>query len=114
VKPVKVSICPQCGFKPERKSGVEVEDGELRELTDGKKKLKFTQADKQAWYSQLLHIAEKRGYKPGWAAHKFREKFKTWPAARTVTPLQPSAEVLAWVRSRDIAYAKARAKGRAA
>ena len=54
-----------------------------------------------------------RGYKIGWVAHKFREKFGTWPAARIVTPLEPSAEVLSWVRSRNIAHAKARAKGAA-
>jgi DNA repair protein RadD len=49
-----------------------------------------------------------RGYKPGWVAHKYREKFGTWPAARTITPSEPSPEVVSWVRSRAIAYAKAR------
>ena len=56
----------------------------------------------------LAHIAIERGYKPGWAAHKFKEKFGTWPATRTAQPIEPSPEVLSWVRSRIIAYAKAK------
>jgi hypothetical protein len=57
----------------------------------------------------LTHIAEERGYKPGWIAHKFKEKFGHWPTRRYVPQIEPSPEVLSWVRSRNIAYAKARA-----
>jgi hypothetical protein len=46
--------------------------------------------------------------KPGWIAHKFKEKFGTWPPDRNVEPLVPSTEVRSWVRSRLIAYAKSR------
>jgi len=59
----------------------------------------------------LTHIALERGYKAGWAAHKYKEKFGHWPPAKTA-PIPPSPEVLSWVRSRNIAWAKA--KGRAA
>jgi hypothetical protein len=34
-------------------------------------------------------------------------KFGIWPATRSAQPMQPSPEVLSWVRSRIIAYAKA-------
>jgi DNA repair protein RadD len=64
------------------------------------------------WHGMLIHIAAERGYKPGWAAHKFKEKFGTWPATGIADPIEPSPEVRSWVRSRMIAYAKA--KGRAA
>jgi len=63
------------------------------------------------WHAMLAYIAVERGYKTGWVAHKFREKFGTWPATRTITPIPPTLEVLSWVRSRDIAYAKGKAKG---
>ena len=46
---------------------------------------------------------------PKFIAHKFRERFGVWPVRREVDPLAPSDEVRAWVRSRQIAYAKARA-----
>jgi hypothetical protein len=57
----------------------------------------------------LTHIAEQRGYKPGWIAHQYKEKFGHWPPCRYARPIEPSREVLSWVRSRMIAYAKARA-----
>ena len=57
----------------------------------------------------LAYIATERGYKPGWAGHKFKEKFGTWPATRSADPIQPTPEVLSWVRSRIIAFAKAKA-----
>ena len=55
-----------------------------------------------------------RGYKPGWAAHKYKEKFGTGrSASRPIEPVEPSIEVLSWVRSRNIAC-KASQKANAA
>jgi DNA repair protein RadD len=55
----------------------------------------------------LKFIAEERGYNPGWAAHKFREKFGNWPNGfRSVLAQPPSSEVRNWVKSRLIAFAK--------
>jgi DNA repair protein RadD len=56
----------------------------------------------------LTAIATMRSYKPGWAGHMYRTKFGTWPPVRNIKPMQPSQEVLSWVRSRAIAYAKAK------
>jgi DNA repair protein RadD len=66
------------------------------------------------WHAMLTYIAAERGYRLGWAAHKYKEKFGTWPPVRTIEPMRATPEVLAWVRSRNIAYAKARQKGSAA
>jgi hypothetical protein len=57
----------------------------------------------------LVHIATERGYKPGWTAYKYKEKFNAWPpwGARP-EPIEPTPEVRSWVRSRQIAYAKSR------
>jgi hypothetical protein len=53
------------------------------------------------------HIARERGYKPGWVAHKYREKFGVFPNWHAdPPPIPPSPEVKSWVRSRAIAYAK--------
>ena len=57
----------------------------------------------------LAYTAAERGYKSGWVAHKYREKFGDWPQSRAVVPIEPSPEVLSWVRSRNIAFAKRRA-----
>jgi hypothetical protein len=58
----------------------------------------------------LAWIARERGYQSGWVAHKYRDKFGTWPPSRFASPTEPRPETLAWVRSRMIAFAKARAK----
>ena len=105
--------CSVCGWRPQRKGvAVETVDGELAHLTRQGfvRPATPTSAEKQAFYGQLISIARERGYKPGWAAYKFREKFSAWPARTDVEPVPPTPAILSWVRSRNIAYAKARQK----
>ena len=62
----------------------------------------------------LLTIGIERGYRPGWAAYKYKEKFGAFPPwGSSPQPIPPSPEVRSWVRSRDIAYAKAKSRGAA-
>ena len=97
--------CPNCGHEYPRKV-VQHEDGELHEVG---KPVKASIEEKQSWYSQLLGLAMKRGYKEGWAAHKYRERFGVWPASSMEkTPEPASLEVSRWVRHRQIAWAKRR------
>ena len=57
----------------------------------------------------LKAIAIERGYKPGWAAVNYKEKFGDWPPwGSNPEPITPTAECRSWVRSRLIAYAKGR------
>jgi superfamily II DNA or RNA helicase len=104
--------CPHCGFLPRRPPrDVFVADGELG-LVDASRRAKSTPNDpetRQHWHSMLAHIAGERGYKPGWVAYKFKEKFGFWPDSRIIPPpIEPTREVLSWVRSRNIAFAKRR------
>ena len=62
VKPIGIHVCPACGFAPERKSDVEIADGNLVQLKGGKAPVDM--ATKQIWYSALIWIAKDRGYKP--------------------------------------------------
>ena len=64
--------------------------------------------EQMRWHAMLAYIAAERGYKTGWVAHKFKQKFGHWPPTRSVIAIEPSAEVLSWVRSRNIAYAEAK------
>jgi superfamily II DNA or RNA helicase len=106
VKPAKVHACPCCGFKPERISAVEVADGELCEIN--RRRERASLLEKQRWYSMLLAIVEERGYQRGWAANKYRQRFNEWPRGLVEIPAEPTPEVLSFVRSRLIAYAKRR------
>jgi len=103
------SPCTACGWRPREKADApEVAEGELSKVERDGTAQRQTH-DKGAWFRQLLCIARQRGYKDGWAAHKYREKFGQFPKHRKA-PETPSPEVQAWVRSRQIAYAKAKKK----
>jgi superfamily II DNA or RNA helicase len=109
--------CRACGYLPVPKpQHVEVIDGDLAQLDrKGRLSPRYAAPDERArWHAQLLGIARDRGYRPGWAAYKYREKFGEFPSWDVPSPMAPSLEVRAWVRSRQIAYAKAMAKRGAA
>ena len=109
--------CGHCGFFPKaRPEALVFRDGELA-LVDRKSRTVLASSDpneRMKWHAMLTYIAAERGYRPGWAAYKYKEKFGTWPPVRAIEPMRPTPEVLAWVRSRIIAYAKSRQKETAA
>jgi superfamily II DNA or RNA helicase len=98
------NICGSCGHqRPMR--GVSTVAGELRELEIlGLKHI----AEQQNFYSEALHYAKIRGYKEGWAAHLFKEKFGSFPRGMSMVTSPPTTKTLNWIRSRQIAYAKRR------
>jgi len=101
--------CPECGFMPKRPGEyLHVRDGDLARVErDGTcHPHHYTEGECKTFYAELAWIAAQRGYKPGWAKHKFRERFGHWPNYRSIIPQEPSPEVLAWVRHCQIKYAK--------
>ena len=103
--------CPNCGYLPQRPPRpVTVGAGELGLVQDGRAQPSaYSPAERAQWHGMLTAIAAQRGYKPGWAAVNYKEKFHVWPAyGATPEPIPPTPEVYAWVRSRLIAYAKRR------
>src|SRR5262249_22788852 len=101
--------CPNCGFKPgPRPDLVIATDEDLVEV--GAKPAPYDPQERIRWHAMLVFIGRDRGYKDGWAGHKYKEKFGNWPPRTIPFPQKPSPEVLSWVRSRQIAYAKAQQK----
>src|SRR5262245_19953498 len=104
--------CFHCGYLPTPPPrAVDIADGDLG-LVDGQRRVKTDINDPQVraeWHAMLAFIAAERDYKPGWVAHKFKEKFGCWPpwGSRPI-PILPSHEVRSWVRSRQIAFARRR------
>jgi len=105
--------CPACGWRPRRKAETfEVIDGQLGQV-DRTRRVKTSPPsfdEKRRWHCELAFIADEKGYQRGWVSHKYRERFGSWPEARTVIPQPAGQEVRGWVRSRQIAYAKGREK----
>ncbi len=99
--------CEKCGHEPEykhEKSDIEVLEGTLKKL-ERKPKAEVKSKDVcQAWYSQLLCYAKSKGYKSGWAANQYKNKFGVYPRGLHEGHASPSVEILNWVISRQIAY----------
>lgn len=104
--------CGSCGWKPTPKpAAVDVADGELGRVDrSGRAHVGIdTPSERRDFFAQLLFIVDERGYKRGWADHKFKEKFGDWPPRdwQYTPPQAPDDATRSWVRSRMIAYAKA-------
>jgi DNA repair protein RadD len=111
LKPPKMLQCPCCGFIPVPQPGAVHRDGELVELTSRSEAKQATKHDQITFYSELRGFAQERGYKTGWAAQQYRTKFGSFPpwSWNDFPSLIPTRATRMWVKSRQIAYAKARA-----
>jgi DNA repair protein RadD len=111
--------CPRCGTIPvKERYGQDVEeiDAVLGEIVykggTGKEKSKksktFTMEEKQSWFSQLVQHGRNKGYKDGWAANQYREKFGVWPNSLSKTPKPITSTVQDWIMYQNIKRAKAK------
>jgi DNA repair protein RadD len=104
--------CGACGWQPQpRARAVDVEDGELGLVVSGKADAsRYSETDRTSFFQQLRAVQQMRGYKRGWAAHKFKDKFGHFPPwdYDRLPPVAPTDALLRWVKSRNIAYAKSR------
>ena len=104
--------CPNCGHVPVKHGKyVESRSGDLMEVRLEKrrtaKKKVWTTDEKRHWYSMLKGYAELNKKSTGWVSHSFKAKFGVWPNHYKDMPSsQPNGEVKAYVRHRNIAYAK--------
>jgi DNA repair protein RadD len=109
--------CKHCGYYPKRPAeAIVFQDGNLSlyDRRSGQAKPSGDPAEQMRWHGMLAAYAAMRSKKPGHASHLFLEKFGRWPPRIQPKLIEPSREVLAWIRSRAIAYAKGRQKAGAA
>lgn len=105
VFPPQNDVCAHCGHVRTRQNGVIVLPGEMEEY---RQRERADKDSKQRFWSELVWIQRERGYRPGWAAHKYREKFGVWPRGLTDDAKSPMFDTLKWLQSRNIAWAKSR------
>lgn len=101
-------VCAHCGHVRARKNDVIAVAGEMTELSLVAKKEKYSPEYKQLFYAQLLGYAMERGDNPGSAYHRYREKFGVGPSMAKPAPLSCGVEVRNWIKSRQIAWHKAK------
>lgn len=106
--------CPACHFVPVVKSDVKVIDADLvrvkKEPAKGPDAKIASDTDiKIKWYSMLRGFAANKGYKPGYAWFKFKDKFGHQPTSDIInrsSPIAPNEEVNNWLKHKRIKYAK--------
>lgn len=96
-------VCGSCGYERKPKPGVSMVNGELLELAETNKKLMI---DNKQFYAELLYYSKQKGYKEGWASHKYKEKFGVFPRSIPKDIAPPSTQTMKWIKSRRIAYVK--------
>jgi len=116
----QIKACPVCGHVPMPPPSVNEEDADLREVRRSgispslSKQAKMNLANKeemQDWHSSFLAIRDQRGYKEGWAAVQFKERFGDWPnkfGLHNAALDYPTPNVSSWVTSRMIKFAKSK------
>lgn len=125
--PAGIFICHSCGAVPAKKaSTVETEDGELVEFdANGRaKKGEKKQSSRDSLaklpvkdlYGQIESIRIARGNSEGWSAHLFKDITGSWPHALTkrADPLEPSVALMSFVRHKDMAWSRSKARRNAA
>lgn len=101
-------VCSHCGFVRARKNDVVAVAGEMTELSLVPKKEKYSAEYKESFYAQLIGWTIESNKKPGMAFYKYQEKFGVQPSMSKPRAITPGPEVLSWIKSRNIAWAKTR------
>ena len=105
--------CPICGTEvKDYGKKIAAIQADLIRVGKGSKR-PATMAEKRRFYAMLEHHRSRKGYAPGWSAHKYREKFGVWPQGmRNVSPLQPDAGFRNWMTHLSIKWVKSQGSGR--
>jgi superfamily II DNA or RNA helicase len=110
-------ICPKCGWRvPFSKRDVDTIDADLVPIGRVKvQRLPEGWPSHEVFYGMLRFHGEQKKYSPMWAVHKFEEKAKCRPPAdwNNHAKVPPNERVKNWIRSRQIAFAKAKQKAAA-
>jgi superfamily II DNA or RNA helicase len=100
--------CPECDYHiAPRGKEIKTLDGELIEVGEH---LEPEHQSQLVFFAELRGLAIERGWKPGWAAHQYRERHGAWPPRRwnDLPAAAPTLTTRRWVTSRQIAYRKQR------
>lgn len=107
-----VHKCPSCGFKPERISEIETEEGELKPMAK-KDRDSLPMEAKQAIYSALIGWVNGKGRNPNWAYHLYFEMMGANVSNKLEKKAGPMVEsVQSWLTHRNIKHAKGRSERR--
>lgn len=105
--------CPSCNYTfPPKAKTLETVKGSLIEINGHNRPA--TTLERRQFYLELYAYAQMKGWKPGFAAMKYKDKFEEWPVWAWHNEAQqshadgrgasPSLEVCRWVKSQQLQY----------
>jgi DNA repair protein RadD len=96
--------CPNCGYAPPRPVPLCVPGGLEQIVQPG------LDDARRRFYQQLKYYAASRGFQSGWIAHKYRERFGSWPppSFSTLSPIELSPSTRTWLREQARLFAISR------
>lgn len=106
--------CQNCGFEPRPVNSVRETDDELEYIDRSTKpkgaKREWSLDEKIQFMGELKSYGRDKCYKPGWALHKFEERFKERAvgAVKSAISMKPSPATLSWIKSGQIRWAKSK------
>lgn len=103
--PSRSDTCLHCGHVRTRANTVTAMPGEMREISGATKKEKFTSEYKEYFYRGLIGLLRSRKKNEDRAYFLYLKKFGVAPAWKKEAGI-PGQDVINYVRSADIAYAK--------
>ena len=79
-----IPACSHCGYQMPQKEIMEDDDSMLEEAKvislEEKRRNKTDSRDiKEQFYSEMIFYATQKGYKRGWAANQYRDRYGVWP-----------------------------------
>lgn len=72
------ATCP-CGYEWPLSERREIEETD-EDLAEVQRKPVATMAEKRTAYAEFVRVSKARGWKIGWARHRYREQFGVWPS----------------------------------
>jgi hypothetical protein len=105
------AACGGCGKVLARRTLIETLPGQMVEIGSAKKQNKQATWDEKArFYGCAKLYANDHGYKDGWAANKYRDKYGVWPNDPRVSGALPAMDPAShsWIKSQIIRWAKSK------
>ena len=114
--PPRSPSCPNCGRSRRPECTVFETDGDLIEIKPGcltkvATKKQWSYEEKKVFLAELKGYARDKGYREGWAARKYLDRFKAWPD-KPMDRVSPASEIspgtLQFIRAGNIRWAKSK------
>lgn len=108
MRPPKTTKCPSCGHETRKPNEVEHVDGELEQITSGETPAMkaLNSFGRASIYGQLCYVARQREKGEGWIKANYKEIFGQWPNRQEYQLIEPTPELLSWLRHKQIQWAK--------